>query len=128
MVEIPQDLKYTKTHEWVRIQGNIATIGVTDFAQSELGDIVFIELPVIGKKLKSGDTIGSIESAKAVEETKMPMGGEIIEVNERLRDTPELVNKSPYNDGWIIKAKIGSEEDIKNLLSASEYAPLCKKA
>lgn len=128
MVEFPQDLKYTKTHEWVRIQGNIATIGVTDFAQSELGDIVFIELPVIGKKLKSGDTIGSIESAKAVEETKMPMGGEIIEVNERLRDTPELVNKSPYNDGWIIKAKIGSEEDIKNLLSASEYAPLCKKA
>jgi glycine cleavage system H protein len=127
MVNIPEKLKYTKTHEWASIEGNIATIGVSDFAQSELGDIVFIELPAIGKKLKQGASIGSIESAKAVEETKMPVGGEFIAVNEKLKDAPELINKSPYKDGWIAKIKMDSAADVKNLLSAAQYAPLCKK-
>jgi len=128
MVEIPNNLKYTKTHEWVSIEGAIAKIGVTDFAQSELGDIVFIELPEIGKKLKQAETIGSIESAKAVEEIKMPIGGEVLEVNGKLKDSPDLVNSSPYQDGWVIKVKIESEAEVKALLSAADYGPLCKKS
>jgi glycine cleavage system H protein len=117
-MSIPDELKYTRTHEWVREEGDTATIGITDHAQEELGDIVFVELPAVGDTLEAGGAVGSIESVKAVSDVHAPVGGEVVEVNEALADRPELINEDPYGEGWIVKVRVSGEGD---LLSADEY-------
>jgi glycine cleavage system H protein len=117
-MSIPDELKYTRTHEWVREEGDTATIGITDHAQEELGDIVFVELPAVGDTLEAGGAVGSIESVKAVSDVHAPVGGEVVEVNEALADKPELINEDPYGEGWIVKVRVSGEGD---LLSADEY-------
>ncbi|MCH8299329.1 MAG: glycine cleavage system protein GcvH [Candidatus Marinimicrobia bacterium] len=123
-MSLPADLKYTKEHEWTRIEGNIATIGVTDFAQSELGDIAWLEMPEIGDETKIGETFGTIEAVKTVEDLYAPISGKIIEINSELLDSPELVNDDPYGKGWIVKLEISDEAEITKLLSADDYAGL----
>lgn len=117
-MSVPQELQYTKSHEWVRVEDDVATIGITDHAQEELGDVVFVELPEEGDSLSAGDTLGTIESVKAVSDLYAPMGGEVVEVNGALNDTPENVNEDPYGEGWIVKIRTSEEAD---LLSAEEY-------
>ena len=117
-MSVPGDLQYTKTHEWVRREGDIATVGITDHAQDELGDVVFIELPEEGSSFGAGDAFGTIESVKAVSDLYAPVGGEVVEVNSALEDAPEKVNEDPYGDGWIIRLRVSGEGD---LLSAEEY-------
>ena len=121
---VKDDLKYTETHEWLKIDGKEATIGITDYAQKELGDIVFIELPEIGDELSAEDVLATVEAVKAVEEIYTPIGGRIIDVNSKLADTPELLNSSPYDEGWIVKFEIVNEDEIENLLSAMDYKKL----
>ena len=123
-MNLPADLKYTKQHEWTRIEGNIATIGVTDFAQSELGDIAWLEMPEVGDETKIGETFGTIEAVKTVEDLYAPISGKIIEINSELLDSPELVNDDPYGRGWIVKLEISDEAEIAKLLSADDYAGL----
>ena len=117
-MNIPEELSYTRTHEWVRREGDIATVGITDHAQDELGDVVFIELPEEGTTFSAGDPFGTIESVKAVSDLYAPVGGEVVEVNETLNDSPERVNEDPYGGGWMIRLRISEEGD---LLSAGEY-------
>jgi glycine cleavage system H protein len=117
-VSVPQDLQYTKSHEWVRVEDDVVTIGITDHAQEELGDVVFVELPEEGDSLSAGDTFGTIESVKAVSDLYAPVGGEVVEVNGALNDTPENVNEDPYGEGWILKIRTSEEAD---LLSAEDY-------
>ena len=121
---VKDDLKYTENHEWVKIDGKEATIGITDYAQKELGDIVFIELPEIGDELSAEDVLATVEAVKAVEEIYTPIGGRIIDVNSKLADTPELLNSSPYDEGWIVKFEIVNEDEIESLLSAMDYKKL----
>lgn len=121
-MNIPTELKYTKDHEWVKIEGETATIGITDFAQSELGDIVYIDVDTEGENLDAGEVFGSIEAVKTVSDLFMPVGGEVIEVNAALEDEPELVNSDPYGGGWIIKVKVGDMGD--ELMDASAYQEL----
>ena len=122
-MHVPDDLLYTKDHEWVRIVDGVATIGVTDYAQGELGDIIFIEFPNKGVKFQSGDTVGTIEAVKTVADVYAPIDGQILEVNVELEDEPDMINKDPYEKGWIIKfCKI--PKDISNLLKASDYNKL----
>ena len=123
-MNIPKDLKYTKDHEWVRIAGDVATIGVTDFAQSELGDIVFVEIETIDESLDSEEVFGSVEAVKTVSDLFMPLGGTVIEVNESIESNPELVNSDPYGEGWMIKIKISDPEEIDNLLNFDAYSNL----
>lgn len=123
-MSLPADLKYTKEHEWTRIEGNIATIGVTDFAQSELGDIAWLEMPEVGDETKIGETFGTIEAVKTVEDLYAPISGKIIEINSELLDSPELVNDDPYGKGWIVKLEISDEAELAKLLSADDYAGL----
>ncbi len=120
-MNIPDNLKYTKDHEWVKIEGDTATIGITDFAQSELGDIVFVEVDTVGEELDKEETFGSIEAVKTVSDLFMPVGGEVAEFNEELEDTPDIINKDPYEKGWIIKVKISDASEADDLLSAEEY-------
>ncbi len=115
---IPEELQYTKTHEWVRREDDVATVGITEHAQDELGDVVFIELPEKGASFGVGDAFGTVESVKAVSDLYAPVGGEIVEVNEALNDAPEKINEEPYGDGWIIRLRVSEETD---LLSAGEY-------
>ena len=117
-MSVPGDLQYTKTHEWVRREGDTATVGITDHAQDELGDVVFIELPEEGASFGAGDAFGTIESVKAVSDLYSPVGGEVVEVNEALNDAPEKVNEDPYGEGWFIRLRVSGEG---NLLSAEEY-------
>ena len=117
-MSVPQDLQYTKSHEWVRVEDDVVTVGITDHAQEELGDVVFVELPEEGGSLSAGDTFGTIESVKAVSDLYAPVGGEVVEVNGALNDTPENVNEDPYGEGWILKIRTSEEAD---LLSAEEY-------
>ncbi|MFX1303733.1 MAG: glycine cleavage system protein GcvH [Promethearchaeota archaeon] len=119
--EFPNDLKYTSTHEWVRIEDNVATIGITDYAQHQLGDIVFVELPDVGMLFEKGSNAAEIESVKAVGDLIMPLSGEIIGINENLANNPELVNSSPFQDGWIIKIKFSHPSEIDELLSSEKY-------
>ncbi len=119
MSQTPENLLYTKEHEWVRVEGKTAQIGITDFAQSELGDIVFVELPEIGATITVGETFGTVESVKTVSDLYAPVSGKVIEVNAQLNDVPEKVNEQPYTDGWMIVVEMDS--DPKNLLTASEY-------
>lgn len=125
--EFPENLKYTKTHEWVRIEDNTASLGITDYAQHQLGDIVYIELPEKGAKLERESTASEIESVKAVGELLMPLTGKIIEVNNNLVDNPELVNSSPYDSGWILKLEYTNELEINDLLSVEDYKRIAEE-
>ena len=123
-MNIPKDLKYTKDHEWVRIDDGVATIGVTDFAQSELGDIVFVEIETLDENLEFEEVFGSVEAVKTVSDLFMPLGGTVIEVNESIESSPELVNSDPYGEGWMIKIKISDPSEIDNLLNFDSYSNL----
>lgn len=117
----PDNYKYTKEHEWVLIEGETATIGITDHAQSQLGDIVYVELPEEGDNFSIGDEFGSVESVKAVAEVYMPISGEIVDINESLEESPELVNKDPHDDGWLVKVKIADTSELDDLMDHNEY-------
>lgn len=117
----PEQYRYTKEHEWVSVEGNTGTIGITDHAQHELGDIVFVDLPKPGTALSKGETLGSVESVKAVSDIYAPVSGEVIEANEKLSATPELLNKAPFADGWLVKVKLSSPDETKDLLTAADY-------
>lgn len=118
-MSLPQDLQYTKSHEWVRSEDDVATIGITDHAQDELGDVVFVELPGVGDTFEAGETFGTVESVKAVSDLYSPIGGEVVEVNQALEDSPEKINEDPYGEGWILKLRTSG--DFGELLSAAEY-------
>lgn len=122
-MNLPEELKYTKDHEWVRIENGVATIGITEFAQRELGDIVYVEVETVGENISAGEVFGTVEAVKTVSDLFMPIEGEILEFNEELESSPELVNDSPYGDGWMIKVKISGELP-EDLLSADAYAEL----
>jgi glycine cleavage system H protein len=126
-MEFPKDLKYTKDHEWVRISGDTGVIGITDYAQGELGDIVFVELPAKGKKVKQGESLGTIEAVKAVSDIYAPLSGEVIEVNAGLEKGSEIVNKEPYGKGWMIKLRISSMGEASALLDEAAYRALVGK-
>ena len=121
MSNIPENLRYSKDHEWVSVDGEIATVGITDYAQHSLGDVVYIDMPRVGDKLSGHEAFGSVESVKAVSEIFMPVTGEITEVNDGLNDTPEAVNNDPYVDGWMIKVKMDNPGEADAMLSAEEY-------
>lgn len=123
-MNIPADLKYTKDHEWIKIEGNTATVGITHFAQSELGDIVYVDVDTLNETIEKEEVFGSVEAVKTVSDLFMPISGEIIEFNEALGDEPEKVNKDPYGEGWMIKISISDASQIDELLSASAYAEL----
>lgn len=120
-MNFPSELKYTKEHEWVRIEGDIATVGITDFAQSELGDIVFVEIETQGETMASGDTFGTVEAVKTVSDLYMPLSGEIIEVNADLQSNPEYINEDPYQKGWMIKIKMSDSSEANALMDAANY-------
>ncbi len=117
----PTELKYTKDHEWIRIEGNVAVIGITDFAQGELGDIVFVDVDTVDEELNAGDVFGSVEAVKTVSDLYLPLSGTVVEFNEELEDQPELLNTDPYGKGWIIKLQIADESQQSELLTAEEY-------
>lgn len=125
--EFPDDLKYMKTHEWVRIEGDIATIGITDYAQHQLGDIVYVELPEIGRTLEKESSAGEIESVKAVGEILMPLSGEIVEINAIIIESPESINSSPYGAGWMMKIKVSNSSEINELLSVEDYKKIIEE-
>ena len=120
-MNIPSELKYTKDHEWIRIEGDHAYIGITDFAQKELGDIVFVEITEDGETVEAGEVFGSVEAVKTVSDLFMPITGEIVEVNEELETQPELVNTDPYDKGWMVKVKLADDADLSELLDADAY-------
>jgi glycine cleavage system H protein len=117
----PDDFRYTKEHEWVSVDGDVGTIGITDHAQNELGDIVYVDLPKPGASIAQGSTIGSVESVKAVSDIYSPITGDVVEVNSMLADTPEKLNEDPHGGAWLVKVKISSPDEIKSLLSAEDY-------
>ncbi|CAN5470869.1 glycine cleavage system protein GcvH [soil metagenome] len=121
MANIPENLRYSKDHEWVEVNGDVATVGITDYAQHSLGDVVYIDMPRVGDKLNSHEAFGSVESVKAVSEIFVPVGGEIVEVNDGLNDTPEAVNNEPYTTGWMVKVKMDKPGEADAMLSAVEY-------
>ena len=121
-MNIPQDLLYSKDHEWVRVEGDVATVGITDFAQSELGDIVFVEVETVDEELDGEEVFGTTEAVKTVSDLFMPMAGTVAEMNEGLEDNPALINEDPYGEGWIIKVKLGEGADLSGLLNAEAYA------
>ena len=123
-MNIPQELKYTKDHEWVRIEGDMATVGVTDFAQGELGDIVYVEVETVGETLDREEVFGTVEAVKTVSDLFLPLSGEIIEFNDSLESTPEKVNSDPYGAGWMVKMRLSNEDEISDLLSADDYKDL----
>ena len=120
-MNLPEELKYTEEHEWIKVDGNIATIGITDFAQGELGDIVYIEIDSIGNELNVSEIFGTVEAVKTVSDLFMPIKGTVLEMNANIESTPEIVNEDPYDKGWIIKIEISENRDIENLLSADDY-------
>ncbi len=123
-MNIPSNLKYTKDHEWVKVEGNNATVGITEFAQRELGDIVYVEIETVGETLNKEEIFGTIEAVKTVSDLFMPVSGEVFELNQNLESNPESVNKSPYEDGWMIKVKIKDASELNSLLSAEDYKAL----
>ena len=122
----PEDSRYAKSHEYVHVEGEIGTVGITDYAQKELGDVVFVELPQVGTQLEAGDELGSIESVKAVSELFAPVSGEVVEINETLADKPELVNTDPYGDGWMIRIRVSDATELDDLMNAEEYEEYCE--
>jgi glycine cleavage system H protein len=121
-MEIPEGLKYSKEHEWVLVEGKSATIGITEYAQEELGDIVYVELPEVGEKVVKDDPFGAVESVKAVSDVYAPVSGAVLEVNDVLPDNPETINDDPYGDGWMIRVELSDLDDLKDLMDAEEYA------
>ncbi|MBI5469470.1 MAG: glycine cleavage system protein GcvH [Deltaproteobacteria bacterium] len=120
-MEFPKDLKYTKEHEWVKVEGNTATVGITDYAQDSLGDVVYVELPPEGGSVTKNEPFGVVESVKAVSDLYSPLSGNVTEVNDAIIDSPEAINEDPYGDAWMIKVEIGSDDDLADLLTADEY-------
>ena len=127
-MEVPAELKYSREHEWVRLDGETATVGITDFAQDQLGDIVYLDLPKPGTTVDQFGKIGEIESVKSVSELFTPIGGEVTEINETARDIPEIVNRSPYGDGWLIRLRVSDTDQLDKLLAADEYSATIKTA
>ncbi|MFT4802413.1 MAG: glycine cleavage system H protein [Flavobacteriaceae bacterium] len=125
-MNIPAELKYTKDHEWIKIEGNLATVGITDFAQGELGDIVYVDVDTLDDNIEEGENFGSVEAVKTVSDLFMPLSGEVVEFNEELENEPELVNTDPYGKGWMIKIAISDSSQIENLLDAEAYKDLIK--
>ena len=123
-MKIPNELKYTKDHEWIAIDGDIAKVGITDFAQRELGDIVYVEIETVGELLKADEVFGTVEAVKTVSDLFLPVEGEILELNEDLETSPEDVNNDPYENGWMIKMKVSNPSDVDNLLSSEDYKKL----
>jgi len=128
LANIPEDLKYTKTHEWVKIEGDTVTTGVTDFAQHELSDIVYVEINTVGKQVKKDEPMGTVEAVKAVADLYAPLSGEVLEANEALKDDPAAVNKDPYGVGWMAKLKLSSQDELAGLMDPAAYAELVKKS
>ena len=126
-MNFPDTLKYTEDHEWIKIDGDTGIIGITDYAQGELGDVVFVELPAVGKSLKQHDSFGTIEAVKAVSDLYAPVSGSITEINNDLEKTPETVNKDPYNSGWMVKIKLSNTAEVSGLLDAAAYKALIGK-
>jgi glycine cleavage system H protein len=126
MSNVPEGLYYSKDHEWLRVEGEMGTVGITDHAQSALGDVVYVELPKVGEKFGAHDVFGSVESVKAVSEMYFPVAGEVTEVNESLNDEPEKVNTDPYGDGWMVRVRLTSSGDVDSLLSPAEYEDFIK--
>jgi len=124
MSKVPEELKYSKDHEWVKVEGDIAIVGITDYAQTELGDIVYVELPEVGTKVQKGDTVATVEAVKTAADVYAPVSGEIVEVNKALEEHAELINKDPYGEGWIVKIKMTNPDELNELLSAEEYKKL----
>lgn len=123
-MNLPQELKYTKDHEWVRIEGDVAYVGITDFAQSELGDIVYVDIDTLDKKVSSEEVFGTVEAVKTVSDLFSPLTGTVLEINPKLDASPETVNSDPYGDGWMIKMSVDNQSEVANLLSAEAYAEL----
>ncbi len=123
-MNIPQELKYTSEHEWIRLDGDVAYVGITDYAQQQLGDIVFVDIPTVGETLEAGETFGTIEVVKTISDLFLPIGGEVIEQNVALEEKPELVNTDPYGEGWLIKIKPSDVKEAEGLLSAEAYRAL----
>jgi len=121
-MEFPEGLLYSKEHEWVLVEGDTATIGITEFAQEELGDVVYVELPEVGEKIVKDDPFGAVESVKAVSDVYAPVSGTVLEINDVLPDSPETINDDPYGDGWMIRVEMNDKDDLKDLMSAEEYA------
>ncbi len=126
-MEFPKNLKYTKDHEWIRVEGSTGVVGITEYAQGELGDVVFVEIPAVGTKLQQGKQFGTIEAVKTVSDLYAPVSGEIIEINEALKDSPEVVNKEPYGGGWMVKLKIADVAELNSLLDAAKYQEMVGK-
>jgi glycine cleavage system H protein len=123
-MSIPANLKYTKEHEWVRVEGDVAYVGITDYAQSELGEIVFVEVETVGENLAAGEVFGTVEAVKTVSELFLPVDGEVLEFNATLEDAPELVNEDPYGKGWMVKLSVADATQLDGLLSAADYEAL----
>ena len=123
-MEFPSNLKYTKDHEWVRIEAGTGVVGITEYAQGELGDVVFVELPAVGTKLQQGKQFGTIEAVKTVSDLFAPVSGEVVEINETLKDSPEVVNKEPYEGGWMIKVRMADASEVNTLLDAAKYGEM----
>jgi glycine cleavage system H protein len=121
-MDFPEGLKYSKEHEWVLVEDDVATIGITEFAQDELGDIVYVELPQVGEKISKDDPFGSVESVKAVSDIFAPISGSVVEVNDTLPNSPEIINEDPYEDGWLIKVQMTDKDELKGLMSSQDYA------
>jgi glycine cleavage system H protein len=128
MSQIPAGLKYTKEHEWIKVEGNVGTIGITAFAQDQLGDVVFVEVPAVGRVLKAHEQFGVVESVKTVSDLYSPVNGKVVEVNGALEATPELVNSDPYGDGWMLKIELANPADVDGLLDAAAYEAFIKEA
>lgn len=127
-LKFPAGLKYTKEHEWIKVEGNIGIIGITDFAQDQLGDVVFVELPPVGRSLKGHEQFGVVESVKTVSDLYCPVAGKVVEVNGALESEPELVNKSPYGDGWMLKIELANPSEVEQLLDGAAYEAFIKEA
>jgi glycine cleavage system H protein len=126
MANVPEDLHYSKDHEWVRVDGDVAVVGITDYAQNSLGDVVYVELPRVGEEFAANESFGSVESVKAVSEVFSPVSGKVAEVNEALNDEPEKVNGDPYGEGWMIKVRMSTPGEVDSLLTAAEYEDFTK--
>lgn len=126
-MNFPSNLKYTRDHEWIRVEGSFGWIGITEYAQSELGDVVFVELPPIGTKLEQGKSFGTIEAVKAVSDLYAPVSAEVIDLNKKIKETPEVVNKEPYEGGWMLKIKLSDPSELKSLMDAEAYKKLIAK-
>ena len=126
-MEFPDNIRYSEDHEWIRVEGGEALVGITDFAQSELGDIVFVDIPEVGIELAKGEVFGSIEAVKTVSDLILPASGELLEVNELLENSPETINQKPYSDGWIVRIRLKNAAEVENLMTAEQYQEFIKK-